>query len=672
MYGAVYRIYYRDKYETLCHVDILRRDYSGSCQDIDGSDDPFKIDFPQRATKYTPVCGTGAYISSIRETTQGLKDLYSNDILLHKVEAYRGSHCWWKGYVNTEVYSQNLGYSVDKIQITANDGLALLERMPFKDENGAIYTGLKLVWDVIKIIFDKLGLDFEKIYLSLNKYEKRMNTLTSPLHQLQVDCRNYYDEQGDAMSCREVLEEILKPFGVTLFWHDGNLVILDVDELKNQNIEFRVYDNTYAYLNNITINNFIDINSMEWDWTPQLDILAGFNKQVIKYSPYPVQNLFPEIDFNNESTWVGDNIEWVYNSTYRYYELTNITGFMGLTLLGDASIDGRKESEYDDNPDIYIKTPPNTTGAFLKSNVNENLICSTNNTQGIVLTIPVYIKLKEGKTTVLNKIRMRLKINVGMNHNVDWNSVPYYSEAVIESPESNIANTWSYFKIIVPNDCFSNGYLSYLLSGEFIIYEGHYIITDGKKVYSYLRYEGDDIEEIRFKEPRTELNNLIQRRGSRGYYWVASDSDAEQINDIEYVGEMDEKWLNAGEPIELRHGDSWNGNISDRGGFHLLNGEFTGEWKRPEDTLYYSLPELLLKSVISNYHKAMDCIRGKGTAENIMNGAGVNFNGILSFLSILTDGTKKYMWMGGTYHDRDMIIDGSWIELLENDLTILK
>ena len=60
----------------------------------------------------------------------------------------------------------------------------------------------------------------------------------------------------------------------------------------------------------------------------------------------------------------------------------------------------------------------------------------------------------------------------------------------------------------------------------------------------------------------------------------------------------------------------------------------------------------------------------------MFNGNGLNVDGILSFHSVLTYpgstlGNKKLMFMGGTYNDKRQTISGIWVEILDDDLTIL-
>ena len=70
---------------------------------------------------------------------------------------------------------------------------------------------------------------------------------------------------------------------------------------------------------------------------------------------------------------------------------------------------------------------------------------------------------------------------------------------------------------------------------------------------------------------------------------------------LNLLEKCNDQWINEASDIETIHGDSKENNCTDRGGFHLLNDEFTGEWKTLSDTQYYNIEQLLLRSFISNY-----------------------------------------------------------------------
>jgi hypothetical protein len=147
------------------------------------------------------------------------------------------------------------------------------------------------------------------------------------------------------------------------------------------------------------------------------------------------------------------------------------------------------------------------------------------------------------------------------------------------------------------------------------------------------------------------------------------------FDDIEFTGEMNDQWINEAPDFEMIHGDSKENNCTDRGGFHLLNDEFTGEWKTLSDTQYYNIEQLLLRSFISNYRDSKFKLSGTVFAPNMFNGNGLNVDGILSFHSVLTYpgstiANKKLMFMGGTYNDKAQTISGNWVEILDDDLTI--
>ena len=53
----------------------------------------------------------------------------------------------------------------------------------------------------------------------------------TPLHVLYVTSDNFYDEDGEPMKCREVVESLLRPFALTMTQRDGDIYIYDYNTI---------------------------------------------------------------------------------------------------------------------------------------------------------------------------------------------------------------------------------------------------------------------------------------------------------------------------------------------------------------------------------------------------------------------------------------------------------
>lgn len=78
-----------------------------------------------------------------------------------------------------------------------------------------------------------MGLPYSKINIIADLKESGTYPAVSEnfLQYLVVNYANFYDEDGKPMSCREVLETMLKPFGLTFISNMDELYIIDRERL---------------------------------------------------------------------------------------------------------------------------------------------------------------------------------------------------------------------------------------------------------------------------------------------------------------------------------------------------------------------------------------------------------------------------------------------------------
>lgn len=299
-----------------------------TAEEIVGAYDPFKVMYPL-AQRFEPVRGSGADINIISTESMKFVNLYTADKFEYQVKLLSGATLLWVGYLDTELYSEPFNEKNNyTVSLTANDGLALLERMEYLQTNGTAYTGFSTNWDIIKIILLKLGISWNNVYVYLSttceevtQYIGNIPVLENILEKTYSNNQNYYDEDitddypyGKPMSCRDVLESILTPFGAHIQIINGNVYITDINNLaSNSSASFYKYNgSTLAYVNteslSLDVGDVSDIKFAEVEQT--LTILSPVYRETIRYSPYISETL---IDYEvDEDTFSG------YTSTAYY------------------------------------------------------------------------------------------------------------------------------------------------------------------------------------------------------------------------------------------------------------------------------------------------------------------------------------------------------------------
>ena len=62
------------------------------------------------------------------------------------IKVYKNSSLFYLGYLETELYSENFKYATKyKVKIVANDGIGMLDRLDFLDDNNNPFTGINSI-----------------------------------------------------------------------------------------------------------------------------------------------------------------------------------------------------------------------------------------------------------------------------------------------------------------------------------------------------------------------------------------------------------------------------------------------------------------------------------------------------------------------------------------------
>lgn len=367
-------------------------------EEIRADDTPFVVTYPSTDNKFETIRGSGCDLNILSDTSLKFLDLYTSNMMEYQIKLITGGASIWKGYLDSELYSEPFAeYDNYPVSLTGNDGLALLDRIDFYESNGTKYTGFTDNWTIITNILQKLELTWTKIYVALTTTSPELSISGSRtlLTETYSNCDNFYDEDDKAMTCREVLETILKPFGAYIQIINNNVYITDVNYLASAGSSgFAVqYDSFFAYEGVASITNGLgDVSDIKFATNSQtLNIISPINKQIVKFSPYsnstildydPVDDTFSGITVTRyKGTYPNTYFEKRYgDSTYWYGpHFTTLLSFFG-ELTGTNSNDEKTDKYlsyisgfgYSDNVFTY-------TGVIPKIIVTPNYISTIYN-----------------------------------------------------------------------------------------------------------------------------------------------------------------------------------------------------------------------------------------------------------------------------------------------------
>jgi len=187
---------------------------------------PLEIEWSE-AEKFEPVQSSHATLTLFSDSDRQFIDLYSIEIGSVRMDVYRNKDLYWSGTMDTELYEEPYSFMGGyEVSLTFSD-LAVLNRKNF-NRNG--YIALR---DLIAQSIEVAGLPYQRDRIEEHistgaTYHGYGSTLTKDVSFI---CDNFYDEEGIAMTWREVLDESLRPFALKLIQKGGQIIVYDINSL---------------------------------------------------------------------------------------------------------------------------------------------------------------------------------------------------------------------------------------------------------------------------------------------------------------------------------------------------------------------------------------------------------------------------------------------------------
>lgn len=338
-YGLKYTIEYKRLSNNTTKIEIYQKDYTDASIELTPTDDPLEISFNGNANNiYTPTNGWGATIRVLSEPLQ-LAELFTEDPQEFIVKIYNDTTMIWAGYVSSDTYSED--YSIisplkTQIEIQCNDGMALLDNIPYCSSVGVNYTGFTSFAGVLNTILGKLENKFTEL-ISSTDLMVTSTGYTNLFLGLTVNNENYQDEQSIPKSCREVLNSILQGLGLVMEFLGDKIYVYDPVCLSRPTLakKYTLYSAYTFTETSTTLGGYKNIGTdLPWYKTGQnLDIVKPFNQIQVKYDPYTITELSYDFDENiNQPD--PSTIQWVtgYTGDYRYS--SNLLPMSGWTTYG--------------------------------------------------------------------------------------------------------------------------------------------------------------------------------------------------------------------------------------------------------------------------------------------------------------------------------------------------
>lgn len=290
------------------------------------SPEPFIVEYESSAL-YQPLKLSGATVSLL--TGNILTDLYTGENQGVQVRLYNqtANALEWVGYLTTNLYSSDYITPFDSVELEAIDTLSSLENIKYSyiSDNGTF----RSFADVLFSVLDKAdpGKILNKVFIQkTNRMSK--DSLLCLFAESYIHERNFFDEDNEPATCRDVLESLAQYYGMTVIQWRGAYYLIDYDFINRGNFDFFSYDRVNRAYSDViltsAIKNVSNIGVAES--TGSISLGDVYNKVSVVASMNVISSLIPDI--MDEDDIINQN-----EDANKYYVSTETVNNAAHTLL---------------------------------------------------------------------------------------------------------------------------------------------------------------------------------------------------------------------------------------------------------------------------------------------------------------------------------------------------
>lgn len=183
--------------------------------------DPVEIEWAE-VDKLEPVHSSSATLNMVSMSDRFFADLYAVEPGTIRLDILRNGELYWSGTLDTELFEEPYSYKDRYITTVTFSDFAILDRLDWQER------GIKTMSEILNICLQAAAFrygEFEK-HITTNHAEEPAGEL---FEECALLCENFFDEDGEPSSIREVLDEMLRPFALRLKQKNGKLLLYDIN-----------------------------------------------------------------------------------------------------------------------------------------------------------------------------------------------------------------------------------------------------------------------------------------------------------------------------------------------------------------------------------------------------------------------------------------------------------
>lgn len=258
-------------------------------------------------TMYAPIKCSGMTVSIL--TRDMPFDLYSGSVMGTNVNVKEGNRYIFKGFLTPCAYSMGFDRNIEEVQLECVDGISVLKEIPYSSSDKEIKPFINIIFNCLR----KVNC-FKTLYVTNNmQFDSTKNEAV--FEKIRVSEANFFEEkdyelQPDndvAMSCYDVLFEIMQYMGCTMVADGEDVYILDYDAIRTGKNKYWRYDisgNSLTKPTQLELSNSYQIKDGSYaENGSKVDLSQTFNKLTVKDDFYSLESIVEGLD--NSKNWIN-------------------------------------------------------------------------------------------------------------------------------------------------------------------------------------------------------------------------------------------------------------------------------------------------------------------------------------------------------------------------------
>ncbi|WP_339755193.1 hypothetical protein [Algoriphagus aquimarinus] len=322
-YNTKYRIEFSDINGKNVTVNIKSLNYQNEVIYIDKlSDSPLQVKVNgDGQDKYIPFKTSEVILSLLSEIDYQYFEFSSFEEKQYVLDVVIEGNIKWSGFLVPDNYREAYDTAPYYISMVATDYLSTLSDYDFTDAEDSFNLGLMKPIDIILLCLNKLELNID-LWDAGNVFPEGGTVDESGLAQCYVDTSKYIKgfgtETETPSSCKEVMEDILACFGLTLFQNNGHW---ELNSFDNFSKSYYVYNFGGFFLEKLDSDVIRQIDDSDLYLVKQeteLEVEGAYRKV----------NLVHNLGRKNLSVRGGGftGNDWISDNEHRYFTYTGSGG----------------------------------------------------------------------------------------------------------------------------------------------------------------------------------------------------------------------------------------------------------------------------------------------------------------------------------------------------------